>query len=166
MDIYFTITLNGKASQITDGYIKFDRVWENGDTIAFNLDMRTRVIKPTPYGSEILMNKVIWGKNYMIPTFDEEDPQAKKIIALIRGPIVLAEEDRLGFDITKPAEIVYKDGFVDAEIATNKIAPYENIIEVTVPTKSGYELHLTDYSSAGKIWTDECRLAAWILNDK
>ena len=67
--------------------------------------MRTEAIHPISYGHEILMNKVIWGANYMIPTYDEEDPTAKNHIALRRGPVVLAQENRLGYDVDTPVSI-------------------------------------------------------------
>jgi len=51
---------------------------------------------------------------------------------------------------------------VDAKIPSVATAPYENILEVTVPLKDGGEMTLTDYASAGKLWNEESKMAAWI----
>ena len=90
--------VNGEEISVTDGYILIEKEWVKGDRIEISLDMRTKAIYPISYGSEILMNKVVWGGNYMISTFDREDPIAKNHIALMRGPVMLAQDTRLGFD--------------------------------------------------------------------
>lgn len=84
------ISVNGVAVEVSKGYVNIDREWSAGDVVELELDMRTEAIYPIPYGHEILMNKVIWGANYMVPTYDEEDPIAKNHVALRRGPIILA----------------------------------------------------------------------------
>jgi hypothetical protein len=109
------------------------------------------------------MNEVIWGANYIVPTYDQEDPIAKNHIALRRGPIILAQENRLGYSVDTPVEIQIENGYVETQIPDKKIAPYENLIEVEVPLKNGEKMHLTDYASAGKLWTQESKMAAWIL---
>ena len=42
-------------------------------------------------------------------------------------------------------------------------APYEHILEMIVPLKDGGKMHVTDYASAGKLWTEESKMAAWML---
>jgi hypothetical protein len=37
------------------------------------------------------------------------------------------------------------------------------MIEVAVPLADGGFMHMTDYASAGKLWTEESKMAAWIL---
>ena len=126
--------------------------------------MRTEAIYPIPYGTQILMNKPIWGHNYMISTFDEEDPKAKNHIALRRGPLILAQENRLGYSVDEPVSIIVNDdGYVNVEIPSEDVAPYKHIIEVCVPLINGGKMRVTDYSSAGKLWTEESKMAAWIL---
>ena len=128
------------------------------------LDMRTECLRPIPYGHQVLMNHVVWGANYMIPTYDEEDPIAKNHMALRRGPITLAQENRLGYSVDEPVEIaVGEDGYVDVAFPEAEIAPYENILELEVPLADGRKMHVTDYASAGKLWTNESKMAAWML---
>ncbi len=159
-----TVSVNGDVVDVTDGYIHISREWQNGDCIDLTLDMRTKALRPVPYGSQVLMNHVVWGENYMIPTFDEEDPLAKNHIALQRGPIVLAQENRLGYSVDEPVDIsVNDDGYVDATFPEKDIAPFKHILEVCVPLTNGTLMHVTDYASAGKLWTEESKMAAWML---
>ncbi len=140
------------------------RKWNDGDVIELSLDMRTRTMRPIPYGQELMMNKVVWGQNYMIPTLDKEDPIAHKHIALLRGPITLAQENRLGYSVDDPIEVdVDEDGYVNVEFPETEIAPYDNILEVQVPLTNGTKMTVTDYSSAGNLWTEESKMAAWML---
>lgn len=144
------------------GYIRICREWQNDDAIELELDMRTEAIYPVPYGSQVLMNKVIWGHNYVVPTFDKEDPKAKNHLALRRGPIMLAAENRLGYCVDDPLEIkVNENGFADA-VLTQKDIPYTAIVKVEVPLLNGENAILTDYSSAGKLRTNDSKMAVWI----
>lgn len=143
-------------------YISVRRVWKNGDILTLSLDMRTEAIYPTPYGTQIIMAKPIWGANYMISVFDEEDPIAKNHIALRRGPVILAQDNRLGYSVDTPVEIAVKDGYADVTVTDNK-APYSNIVEAGVKLSDGSTLLLTDYASAGKTFDERSKMAAWIL---
>lgn len=159
-----TVAADEGSLSLHSGYINLNRVWTFGDSVDFTLDMRTECVKPIPYGHQILMNRVVWGANYMIPTYDEEDPAACRHRVLRRGPIVLAQENRLGYSVDEPVDIlVGEDGYVDVFFPEEKIAPYENMLELAVPLTDGGRMHVTDYASAGKLWTEESKMAAWIL---
>ena len=128
--------------------------------------MRTKATYPIPYGTQILMNKVVWGHNYMVSTFDKEDPIAKNHIALQRGPVMLAQDNRLGYNVDIPISVkVGKDSYVDVILPEKDFAPYTHIVEVKVPLENGDYITLTDYSSAGKLWTEESKMAVWILTE-
>jgi len=160
------VSVNGVDLEVIEGYVCIDREWSAGDVVELELDMRTEAVYPIPYGHEILMNKVIWGANYVIPTYDEEDPIAKNHLALRRGPIVLAQENRLGYSVDEPVDIkVESDGYVLTTIPEKEIAPYEHMVELEVPLTDGTKMHVTDYASAGKLWNEESKMAAWMLID-
>ena len=55
---------------------------------------------------------------------------------------------------------------MDVAFPEKKIAPYENILELVVPLMDGTGMHVTDYASAGKLWTEESKMAAWMLVKK
>ena len=158
------VAVSGEGAAMSAGYVSLDREWASEDVIELMLDMRTECIRPIPYGHQVLMNHVVWGANYMIPTYDEEDPIAKNHVALRRGPITLAQENRLGYSVDEPADIlVGEDGYVDVTFPEKEIAPYENILELKVPLADGGKMHVTDYASAGKLWSKESKMAAWML---
>lgn len=158
------ILINGLKTDIQEGYISVKKIWEKGDIIEVNFDMRVEAIYPIPYGEQVLMNKVVWGHNYIIPTFDKEDPVACKHIALRRGPVMLAQDSRLGYSVETPISVkVNDDGFVDAEILQENEAPYSNIIVASIPLNDGKNMLVTDYSSAGKLWCKENKIAVWML---
>lgn len=158
--------VNDKPTEVNDGYIRLEQRWKNGDKIEINFDMRTKAIYPIPYGQDILMNKVIWGSNYMVQTFDKEDEKAKNHIALRRGPIMLAQDSRLGYSVDEAVSIrVNSDGYVDAVVNKEKEAPYESILVTDIPLTNGDFMTVTDYSSAGKLWTEESKMAVWMLTE-
>lgn len=157
------VSVNGKADgKKAGGYIEIEREWQSGDEIELELDMRIEAIRPTPYGSQILINEIIWEADHMIPTFDREDPLAQRHIALRRGPIMLAQDGRLGYSLDTPVEFVLSEsGYADRyESATD--VPYDAIVKLSLPTEDG-SITLTDYASAGKLWSDESSIAVWIL---
>jgi hypothetical protein len=157
------VTVCGEKVKTTDGYIAILREWNSGDEVTIDLDMRTQAILPIPYGEQILMNKVVWGVNYMVATYDIEDPIAANHIALRRGPVMLAQENRLGYSVDTPVSIaVSEDGFVDVEACEGK-APYKSIVEFYVPLTNGKKMLVTDYSSAGKLWNEDSKMAVWFL---
>ena len=99
----------------------------------------------------------------MVSTFDREDPIAHKHVALRRGPIMLAEEARLGYNVDSPIDLaINPDGTVSTEIVDG-VAPYKAIVEAKAPLTNGKFITLTDYSSAGKTWTEESKMAVWML---
>ena len=158
-----TLEVCGEAAEVTAGYTVLDRIWHDGDDIRYTLDMRTEAIRPVPYGDQVLMTDMHYEFDYVTPRYDAEDPEAKYHVALRRGPIILAAENRLGYSVDAAFDVaVGDDGYVDALPAEEEIAPYQHILEVEVPLRAGGRMHLTDYASAGKLWNEESKMAAWI----
>lgn len=159
--------VNGEEKKAEQGYVSIEKEWMTGDVVEMELDMRTEAVYPISYGHQVLVNEVIWGANYMIPTYDEEDPIAKYHLALRRGPIVLAQENRLGYSVDEPVDIqVEQGGYVLTAFPETEKAPYGHMLELEVPLADGSKMHVTDYASAGKLWTEESKMAAWILVTK
>ncbi len=157
-----SIAVNGDAVKAESGYTRLERVWQAGDTITIELDMRTEAIRPIPYGTQVLMTDIRWGYNYSVPVFDREDPLAKKHVALRRGPIMLAQENRLGYSVDDAVEIkINDDGYVDVSLTKTDI--YPNIVAANVPLTDGSTMLVTDYASAGKLLNDESKTAVWML---
>ena len=158
------VAVNGKLVKTTDGYITIDKEWQNGDVIEMLLDMRTKVIRPIPYEPHFICNQTAWAANYMYMSFDHQDPIALNHLALRRGPVTLAQENRLGYSVDEPVEIaVGKDDYVDVAFPETDKAPYKHIVELQVPLADGSMMTVTDYASAGKLWNEESKMAAWML---
>lgn len=158
------VTVCGRELSATKEYIVISKIWQDGDTVELCFDMRTEAIRPIPYGRQIIFTDVRWGYDYITPVFDKEPDDAKHHVALRRGPIMLAQENRLGYNVDDAVSIkINHDGYVDAKPAADKLAPYPNITEIEVPLCDGSVMHLTDYASAGKLWTKESKTAVWIL---
>ena len=132
------LLVNGERMKVTEGYLCVTRSWREGDKIELNFDMRVKAVYPIPYGEQILMNEVIWGHNYMVSTFDREDMLAKKHIAFQRGPIMLAQENRLGYSVDTPVTfLVREDGYVEGCLPDEDIAPYPHMVELQLPLSDG-----------------------------
>lgn len=157
-----SIKVNGNKLNATNGYIKIKRLWKNEDIIELDFDMTTKVIYPQKYKPQILMNEVIWGHNYIVPKYDKQDPKALYHIALRRGPLMLCAENRLGYSVDDALDIKTPDKLtVNAKLTDDKIA-YKSIVTLKVPLENGKDIYMTDYASAGKLWTDESKMAVWI----
>lgn len=156
------VSVNGKPITTTKGYISIYRNWSTGDVIEIAFDMRAKAIYPIPYGSQLLMNKVVWGANCMCPTFDKEHPSTRNHIAVQYGPLMLAQENRLGYSVDDAVSVkVNDDGYIDIVIPENKTAPYACTLEAQIPTTDGGFFTVTDYASTGKLWTEESKMAVW-----
>lgn len=157
------IKANGKPQEERGGYIVLDRTWEDGDEIELILDMRTEAVYPIAYGHDVLMTNIIWEQDYVTPVYDEEDPEARKHVALRRGPLVLALDSRFGYNVGDCFAIdVSEDGYVETVFAETEQATWSHIVELEVPLKNGEYFRVIDYASAGKLWYGKSKLAAWI----
>ena len=161
-----SVKVNGQSVQVSDGYVSINREWKNADTVEISLDMRTVAIYPEVYGEQVVMTGTVLdrgGNLAVIPVYDKQDPLAIKHIALQRGPLMLAQENSLGYSVDDPIDVlVNSDGTVDVKESTS---PYESIVALEIPLTDGSFMTVTDYSSAGKGWNDESKMAVWMLTE-
>ena len=135
-----SLLLNGEEVSVTKGYISLDRIWSDGDEIEFSLDMKTRVVFPL-----------------------SANPDFPKRIALRRGPIMLAEDSRLGYSPDEEADFsVNADGTINT--TPTDASPYHCMVQVDVPLTNGRKITLTDYASSGRTWNEQSKIAVWMLS--
>ncbi|MCK4966708.1 glycoside hydrolase family 127 protein, partial [bacterium] len=143
-----SVRINGKDSGtvIPGTYVKISRNWKAGDTVTIKFDLRGRVVRSP--GDKHIHN------------------------AIVRGPIVLARDSRLGeIDTDEVLMPLSKDGFIKLEeVAGNKPenilmvykAPFSVGFELRGDYKKPVELLLCDFSSAGNTWDRKSRYRVWL----
>ena len=153
------IKVCGEAICSKEGYNAVKRVWKKGDIVELCFDMSTEIIRPIPYGTQILMNRVVWGANSITtPGFDREDPEAKHHLALRRGPIMLARDEELEADITAPIVPKIINGFAAVELV--KALPKTQLTAELI-LEDGKKITLCDYASSGKS-NENHQSAVWL----
>ena len=157
------VLVNGENQPAQKGYITLSRVWKTGDTVAVNFTMQPKAIRPIPYEKQVVMTNVIWGANYIVPSVDHEHPEAKNHIAIQRGPLMLARENRLGRPVDIPVSVkISAEDKVNVRALETGAAPYPCMFAGQVETEDGDFFTVTDYASAGKTWDDESKMAVWM----
>ena len=140
------LTINGQSIEIsgTGQYTEISRVWKSGDVINLSLDMRGRIVRMG------------------------EQPEN---IAILRGPIVLARDARLGSphvdEIIKP--MTDKQGFVNLEPAGTTQEgiwmKYKAAFMVESHLEGAskpVEIVFCDYASAGNTLNEQSWFRVWL----
>lgn len=112
-------------------FAEITRLWERGDVLQCDLDMRCRCIP-----------------------FPCRDSRKTSHVAFMRGPIVLARDIRLDdSDIDAPVDI---DGSMNRHVELTEREPAADMW-LAYRTRSGVvpDIQLCDYSSAGQTWKKE-----------
>ncbi|MBR5546913.1 MAG: glycoside hydrolase family 127 protein [Clostridia bacterium] len=135
------VYVNQEEVQCSSGtYLKLNREWKNGDSICIVLDLRIAKILPEAFG--VSSSKAPY-------------------IALHQGPVVLARDERLGMGIEQPVTLMLdENGFVCTE--NSAASPFSSMIALDVKQQDGTVFPVVDYASAGKTWTEESRMCAWM----
>jgi DUF1680 family protein len=133
-----TLKVNGKPVAVTPGtYAELPREWNAGDRVELEIDLRCRLI-PSPHG----VNR--GGDNFQ---------------ALVRGPLVLARDRRLGGDIFEPVTLrPDAEGFVPLEPARLPMGE----VGFLVPTADGGSFPVIDYATAGNTRDAESEFCSWL----
>ena len=136
-----TLAVNGQLFDAVPGkYAEITRVWKCGDTVELFLDMRTELIRPEG----------------QLP--DRNSPHH---VALRRGPLTLARDARLPGDIHAPVSFATDaQGFVEVVPAPAPDFPCYHAFYAK--QKSGEDIVLVDYASAGKKWGNRALMSAWM----
>ena len=147
----FEICVNDEdAANIDQGYAKVERQWQDGDIICINIDLGCRVYD-APLGSNRL------GDDF---------------VAVMRGPILLARDRRLGEDIYEKVSFWHLD--LEPRKQQKRVREYDTepeyilvepgidaLMQIKVRTDKGY-INMVDYQSAGITWDERSAFASWL----
>lgn len=124
------LTLNGSEQACrAGGYLALEREWRDGDSVTLDFDMTVRVIHACDGSTRV---------------------------ALMRGPVVLAQDSRLG-QIDAPIRIAGET--VEAKADAPRPGFFESY---TLPDGS----KVCDYSSAGNEFSESNQLCVWLKTAK
>jgi DUF1680 family protein len=122
------VMVNGKRMDTVPGtYLNLHRHWQTGDVITIQFDLSIGII----------------------PAFDDSD-----FIAVMRGPVVLSQDSRLGA-INKP--------FTVSQCASGKVVSNQNNMFETLRFADGTTL--CDYASAGNEFQENNQLCVWMKKE-
>ena len=137
------LLVNGEAIEVSPGsYARIDREWRDGDQIEIDFDFRGRVVHAGPE------------KNHS---------------AILRGPILLALDNRLVVPEAKAVRVESEDGFIELE--PDKEKPDEvymafkaqfKVLPTHVFDHHHVTLTLCDFTSAGNAWSDDNLYRVWL----
>jgi DUF1680 family protein len=134
-----SLAVNGEAAEAKPGtYAIVAREWQEGDRLELTLDLACRLV-PAPRGS----NRA--GDNYQ---------------ALVRGPVLLARDRRLGGDIDAPVA-VRADAHGRVELSPGA-APFPAAMCFRVPARDGSSFGVVDYAAAGSTWSAASAFRSWL----
>ncbi len=135
---FASVSTHGKTESVPCGYYTLEQTWNDGDTVELDLDVRARTYRR-----------------------DGNSIHAADMVALYKGPVVLARDARLGEKIDLPVDIAEDaDGYV--ELVPTQKARFDVDIEYAVPMKDGSYITMIDYASAGKTWGKDSMMTAWM----
>jgi DUF1680 family protein len=127
------LTINGKPQPDVSPqtYMRLRRRWQAGDVVRLELDMRARVVSA---------------------------PGDARYVAVIRGPLVLARDERLAPGTVEQPVALRAGEIIDVQpVAGSRPATVAQVFSVG---DSG--LLMCDFASAGNTWTDASRYRVWM----
>ena len=138
-----SVSVNGAAvADVRAGeYARIERTWRAGDEVRVELDLGARVVRAPGAGD--------------------------RYVAVVRGPVVLARDSRLGGgEVDEVASLRVDAG---GRVAFHPVAPRPESVWMafTAPFERGLhdatgQLVFTDYSSAGSAWGEASRFRVWM----
>jgi uncharacterized protein len=137
------VEVNGRSiSGISPGaYARLTRIWKPGDQVRLTFDFRTRLVR---------------------------DPGGSGRIALIRGPVVYALDQRISKPLRDQGQyriVADNKGLVKTDLLQTDL-PSDIYLALDVPFRTGEgkmsSLRFCDYASAGNTWSENSTFRVWL----
>ncbi len=151
--------VNDESMPVKPYEVQVCRKWKRGDRLSLVFDMTPTVHRPEIQPSDYLLVDVKHKEQYIVGRVVNSSDDAKNYVAITRGPLVLAGDERLASVDTEPIELWY-DIYDKIDITATKKAKFDTLCEFSVKLKDNKKITLVDYASAGSDWTKKC--AAWL----
>lgn len=136
------LTVNGSDEITNIGFTSIKREWHNGDTIEITFDIPVR--------------------SYRLP-YDTD--AAKNHVAFFKGPALLARDARIGGEIDTVVDILEDENGTVNAIPSND-ATFNVNLEYKLPQRDGTFITVIDYASAGKTYTKDSVMTAFLATKK
>ena len=142
-----------------DGYMEYNRNWHD-DTICVDYDMALRIQYPEHWEEDIIYTEPFSSAKYIHAAGPKKVYHQKEeddYICLMRGPVTMASDSRLG----KKADSIFDFVPCGKMCPDREIVPGENcMVKMSFTDSNGKKFYLIDYASAGRDW--ETTIAAWL----
>lgn len=128
------VTVNGEKARVAPAgaYCRLNRTWQAGDVVTLKLDLTPRVVRA---------------------------PGAAKFAALVRGPVVFAQDARLVRPEAR-ARLAVDGGAPSLRFVPQKAgSPFWLVGEV--PAEAGGKISFCDFASAGNTWSADSTYKVW-----
>jgi len=153
-----TIYVNDEKTPIKPYMVQVSRLWKKGDRVSLVFDMTPQLHFPETNPTDYVLTGVLHKERYIVGRVVTSDDSAKRYVAITKGPLVLAGDERLCSAEVDPIMLWY-DVFGKIECTPTSKADFDTQCEYTVRLKDRRSLTLVDYASAGSDWTK--KLTAW-----
>ena len=152
------------AHNLCDGYACMT-LCEKETVIDLSFDMQIRVVKPVVWDTDIVYtDRSLTTKTAFLagPMKIEHKPEDDQYVCLMRGPITLAADSRMGKDAASKFSFQTENGApVFRLFDQNDCLPnVKTLVHVVLKDADGNDFSLVDYGSAGRDW--ETVITAWL----
>ncbi len=154
-----TIINTEKSYRVENGFAVLDGEWSGSTEISVSFDMSIRILLPITWDEDVVYTDMTGSANgwhFAQATTVTHKPEYDDYIALMRGPVVLAADSRLG----KPADSVFSFSMKDGKPEYSEEKADDSILSLFFVGADSERFTLIDYASAGKDW--KSLIAAWL----
>ena len=152
--------INGDCVDVKPYEVIVDRLWKSGDIVSLELDMTPIVHRPISCPVDFVLVDYKGKENYLVGRVVTEAPDKMHHVAITRGPIVLAYDERLNKKLGE--QMHFKtDQYDSISLEPSQSADFNTLCEFETVLEGKYKkIKLIDYASAGSDFSK--KIAVWM----